>query len=77
VWGEDGFIEPRTVDVHLTRLRTKLSERSGSERYIETVRGVGYRFRDQPVADTIPQQDAKLRLAHSSKWRIGTKVKVP
>lgn len=75
-WGEDGFVEPRTVDVHMTRLRTKLSERSESERYIETVRGVGYRFRDQPIADTIPQQDAKLRLAHSSKWRNESKVKV-
>lgn len=76
-WGEEGFVEPRTVDVHMTRLRTKLSERSESERYIETVRGVGYRFRDQPVAVTIPQQDAKLRLAHSSKWRNESKVKAP
>ena len=67
VWGEDGFVEPRTVDVHITRLRTKLSERSGSERYIETVRGVGYRFRDQPFAGAVPQQDAQVPLAHSSK----------
>jgi two-component system alkaline phosphatase synthesis response regulator PhoP len=50
---EDGFIEPRTVDVHITRLRTKLSERFGSERYIETVRGVGYRFCDRPDTDTV------------------------
>lgn len=76
VWGQDGFVESRTVDVHITRLRTKLSERSGPERYIETVRGVGYRFRNQLVTDTIPQQDAKLRLAHSSKWSNGSKVKV-
>ncbi len=77
VWGQEEFVEPRTVDVHITRLRAKLSERSGSERYIETVRGIGYRFRDQPVADVIPQQDAKLRLATSSIWRSGSKVKVP
>ncbi len=77
VWGQEEFVEPRTVDVHITRLRAKLSGRSGSERYVETVRGIGYRFRDQPIADTIPQQDTKLRLAHSSKWRVGSKVKVP
>ena len=49
VWGQEEFVEPRTVDVHITRLRAKLSERSGSEHYVDTVRGVGYRFREQPI----------------------------
>jgi len=49
VWGQEEFVEPRTVDVHITRLRAKLSERSGSEHYVDTVRGVGYRFREQPT----------------------------
>src|SRR3989442_1642271 len=46
VWGRDGFVEPRTVDVHLARLRRKFSAAKLQEPGIETVRGVGYRFRD-------------------------------
>ena len=49
VWGQEEFVEPRTVDVHITRLRAKLAERSGSEQYVDTVRGVAYRFREQPI----------------------------
>ncbi len=41
VWGEDCYVTPRTVDTHIRRLRAKLE---GAGRYIETVRGVGYRF---------------------------------
>ena len=47
VWGRDGFVEPRTVDVHLARLRHKFSAAKLQEPGIETVRGVGYRFRDE------------------------------
>lgn len=43
IWGYDYFGGDRTVDVHVRRLRVKV-ERHG-ERYIETVRGIGYRFR--------------------------------
>jgi len=46
VWGRDGFVEPRTVDVHLARLRAKFSAAKVEEPGIETVRGVGYRFRE-------------------------------
>jgi DNA-binding response OmpR family regulator len=46
VWGRDGFVEPRTVDVHVARLRAKFSASSLPEPGIDTVRGVGYRFRD-------------------------------
>ena len=42
VWGEDGYIEERTVDVHIRRLRNLLPPDCGYE--IETVRNVGYRF---------------------------------
>jgi two-component system alkaline phosphatase synthesis response regulator PhoP len=49
IWGQEEFVEPRTVDVHITRLQAKLAERSGSEQYVDTVRGVGYRFREQPI----------------------------
>ena len=43
VWGDHVFIEDRTVDVHIRRLRDALSA-SGHEDLVETVRGVGYRF---------------------------------
>ena len=46
VWGRDGFVEPRTVDVHVARLRGKFTAANAEEPGIETVRGVGYRFRD-------------------------------
>jgi DNA-binding response OmpR family regulator len=50
VWGHDGFVEPRTVDVHVARLRGKFTAANLPAPGIETVRGVGYRFRDDPVA---------------------------
>ena len=43
VWGRDRFIEERTVDVHMRRLRRVLSDHGVAES-IQTVRGVGYRF---------------------------------
>jgi DNA-binding response OmpR family regulator len=46
VWGQDGFVEPRTVDVHVARLRGKFTAASLPAPGIETVRGVGYRFRE-------------------------------
>lgn len=46
VWGRDGFVEPRTVDVHVARLRGKFIAAKVPEPGVETVRGVGYRFRD-------------------------------
>ncbi len=45
VWGISADVTTRTVDTHVKRLREKLGA-GGS--YIETVRGVGYRFRSQP-----------------------------
>lgn len=44
VWGDHVFIEERTVDVHIRRLRAALEPYGHHER-IETVRGTGYRFR--------------------------------
>ena len=44
VWGDHVFIEDRTVDVHIRRLRDALSP-SGHDKLVETVRGAGYRFR--------------------------------
>ena len=46
VWGDHVFVEERTVDVHIRRLRAAL-EISGHDRLIQTVRGSGYRFSAQ------------------------------
>ena len=46
VWGQDGFVEPRTVDVHVARLRAKFAAARLPAPGLETVRGVGYRFRE-------------------------------
>ncbi len=45
VWGIEADVTTRTVDTHVKRLREKLGEAGA---YIETLRGVGYRFKDQP-----------------------------
>lgn len=48
VWGDHVFVEERTVDVHIRRLRKAL-EPGKLENHIETVRGAGYRFAVQPL----------------------------
>ena len=48
IWGHDAFVEERTVDVHIRRLRQGLAP-SGHDNVIETVRGIGYRFRADAV----------------------------
>jgi two-component system, OmpR family, response regulator len=44
VWGSSDYREPRTVDVHVRHLREKLEVEPSEPRYLQTVRGVGYRF---------------------------------
>lgn len=46
VWGRSTYIEERTVDVHIRRLR-KILARFGKEELVQTVRGFGYRFSEQ------------------------------
>jgi two-component system phosphate regulon response regulator PhoB len=46
VWGDQVYVEERTVDVHVRRLRKAL-EKTGHENLLQTVRGVGYRFSDK------------------------------
>lgn len=48
--GEGSIVLERTIDVHVKTLRRKLSEVGGDAELIETVRGVGYRFREEPAA---------------------------
>jgi phosphate regulon transcriptional regulator PhoB len=42
VWKDEAFVEPRTVDVHIRRLRTQVEDDPANPRYIKTKRGIGY-----------------------------------
>jgi DNA-binding response OmpR family regulator len=46
VWGDSAYRDPRTIDVHIRHLREKIETDAKEPDYIFTVRGVGYRFRD-------------------------------
>lgn len=46
VWGDESFVEPRTVDVHISRLRSLIEPDKENPRYILTVRGIGYKTAD-------------------------------
>jgi DNA-binding response OmpR family regulator len=45
IWGDSAYRDPRAIDVHIRHLREKLEEQPESPRLIQTVRGLGYRFR--------------------------------
>jgi two-component system phosphate regulon response regulator PhoB len=47
VWGEQHFVTPRTVDVHIRRLREQIEEKPDEPAFLVTVRGFGYRFETQ------------------------------
>ena len=44
VWRDEAFVEPRTVDVHIRRLRAQIEDDPANPRYIKTMRGIGYFF---------------------------------
>src|SRR5205807_7994736 len=44
VWGEQHYVTPRTVDVHIRRLREQIEAKPDEPQYLVTVRGFGYRF---------------------------------
>jgi two-component system, OmpR family, response regulator len=46
IWGDAAYRDPRTIDVHIRHLREKLELDAKHPEYLFTVRGVGYRFRD-------------------------------
>jgi DNA-binding response OmpR family regulator len=47
VWGDSSYRDPRTIDVHIRHLREKIEADPKEPAYLFTVRGVGYRFRDE------------------------------
>jgi phosphate regulon transcriptional regulator PhoB len=42
VWKDEGLVEPRTVDVHIRRLRSQIEDDASNPTYIKTKRGIGY-----------------------------------
>jgi DNA-binding response OmpR family regulator len=44
VWGEDAYVDDRTIDVHIRWLREKIEPVPGKPQYLITLRGVGYKF---------------------------------
>jgi len=64
IWGNNVYVEERTVDVHIRRLRQAL-EPTGHKGLLETVRGVGYCFRRDLPVDAMPPRIAPIiRPAH-------------
>ncbi len=49
VWGHDTHVEPRTVDVHVRRLRKRIERDDANPELIVTVRGVGYKFNERAL----------------------------
>lgn len=47
IWGYDYYGDSRTVDVHIRHLRGKIEENLGENKYIKTIRGVGYKFEEE------------------------------
>jgi Response regulators consisting of a CheY-like receiver domain and a winged-helix DNA-binding domain len=50
IWGFDYYGETRTVDVHIRYLRQKIEDDDSNPIYIETIRGIGYRFNDKEIS---------------------------
>jgi DNA-binding response OmpR family regulator len=46
IWGDSAYRDPRTIDVHIRHLREKIERDPKDPKYLFTMRGVGYRFRD-------------------------------
>jgi len=47
IWGYDYYGETRTVDVHISQLRTKIEDNPDTPKYIKTLRSVGYKFTEE------------------------------
>ncbi len=62
IWGNNVYVEERTVDVHIRRLRQAL-EPSGHKDLLETVRGVGYSFRRDLPQESTPRIPSMVRPA--------------
>ncbi|MBZ0316837.1 MAG: response regulator transcription factor [Anaerolineae bacterium] len=52
IWGTDWLGDTRTLDVHIRWLRTKIEDDPGNPVYLQTIRGIGYRF-DDPAKGSV------------------------
>jgi two-component system, OmpR family, alkaline phosphatase synthesis response regulator PhoP len=52
VWGDDTFVTPRAVDVHIRRLRSQIEKDVNNPQNIITVRGIGYKFSETQISET-------------------------
>jgi len=50
IWGDSAYRDPRTIDVHIRHLREKIEAEPRTPEFLLTVRGAGYRFRDDGPA---------------------------
>lgn len=46
IWGYDGIVDPKTLSVHISTLRRKIGDSSTKPRWIQTIRGFGYKFNE-------------------------------
>src|SRR5215470_17889541 len=69
VWGDDVDVDPRTIDVHVRRLRTWIERDASQPELIVTVRGVGYKFDERALAR--PAIDASGPLPTAAGGRTG------
>lgn len=53
IWGDDTFVEPRTVDAHICRLRETLEKDINNPQYIFTIRSFGYKFADMEAHNSL------------------------
>jgi DNA-binding response OmpR family regulator len=58
LWRRDDHVEPRTVDVHMRRLRTRIERNADHPEVIVTVRGVGYKFNDRALESAAERASA-------------------
>jgi DNA-binding response OmpR family regulator len=49
LWGEEIFVTPRNVDTHMACLRKKIEDEADRPRYIQSVRGAGYKLNEDPT----------------------------
>jgi len=61
VWGNDTYVEPRTIDVHVRRLRMLIERDAGRPELIHTVRGVGYKFSPEGLDSVDGGGEARAR----------------
>jgi DNA-binding response OmpR family regulator len=59
VWGQQHYVSPRTVDVHVRRLRERIESQPEEPQYLTTVRGFGYRF-ELPASESDLQPELNL-----------------